>query len=157
MPLHYRGIAANRRRPRRLRRGCAARDARFPFPLRTNAMTCPFVFLPEHPDFRSTCERSVFRKGSRLERNFLGTPVDFTLVADPAFSLSLPLSLFLFISLLPSFLSSVERKKKERTFVCKRRTYTHERKYCTRIGISFKKNLLFASLPSLPSSSTTKP
>lgn len=123
MPLHYRGIAANRRRPRRLRRGCAARDARFPFPLRTNAMTCQFVFLPEHPDFRSTCERSVFRKGSRLERNFLGTPVDFTLVADPAFSLSF--SFFLFRFSLLFFRRSREKKKKERSCASVVRIHTN--------------------------------
>lgn len=88
-------------------------------------MTCPFVFLPEHPDFRSTCERSVFRKGSRLERNFLGTPVDFTLVADPA---SLSLSLF----------SLLERNGEN---VRARASYIHtERKYRTRIEISFKKS-----------------
>lgn len=51
----------------------------------TNATTCPFVFLPEYPDFRSTRERSVFRKGSRSKRNFQGTPASFTLVGDRTF------------------------------------------------------------------------
>lgn len=65
-------------------------------------MTCPFVFPAEHLDFRSTCENSVFRKGSRSERNFPDTPVDFTLVADRTFFLFF-ISFILLLLVLSSF------------------------------------------------------
>lgn len=72
-------------------------------------MTCPFVFPAEHLDFRSTCENSVFRKGSRSERNFPDTPVDFTLVADRTFFLFFISFILLLLILLLLVLSSFGR------------------------------------------------